>query len=677
MQNIEKFDEFNDELKLKDLRKLNDEEFLAFITHLRTTTKNFTEFSRVLEEKGQALLLLRCLAGMSRREFAKSIGIHEEILRQIEVGKREIRKRGKLEKINESLREIFSNISVIDLERARELFKEVAVVTENDEVEKIRNELREMDLPEDLREMNEEQFVNLVEWLKEKTNNFKSFPKNLFLAKNQLILILRCAIGMTRPSFARKVGINEETLRFVEMNREENKITTLGIAKRWCEKVTKFLQSNEISFDLEKSLIVWRILKEKQVGEKDAQKEKEIRKVLEDLHLPQDLRDMNEQQFVLLFEKVREITENFTLVPLELITSRSDIILVLRLALGLSRKEFCIKAGIPLGTLRHIERGRTPIRNGGPALRWVKIFSSIFASEAGNITLEKALRAFRTFKGENGSEGCIEMKPLIKMNLEEAKEIFRKVKEETKNFSELSFEKLRREPRIVSVIRVLLNKSIPEFSRIIGKDESWLRRWETGKVKMSLKSSIFLSEKLKELIREIKVSEEVFLENFMELHHVKPSEINENVKKMLKALRKMKATESELEVANLLTELNIPFVLHANVDCKTKVENFDIAIPNEESPDCVIEITEAKKFNGNFRTKMLVTDHKFQILKKALPCVITISFAKINDSSLVKEKAKNMILSEILNTDFLFINEKEELKNFLLGLKEKLTLKLE
>jgi DNA-binding transcriptional regulator YiaG/DNA-binding XRE family transcriptional regulator len=667
MESTNKLNECNIDLKVKDLRRLSKEEFLDFAKQIKELTKNFTEFEQVIKDKSQVLLIFRCLAGMQRKEFANAIGINEEILRQVEVDRREIKKESKINEISKNLEEIFSKISEISVENALELFKEVAIPTDNEKVEKIRSELEKMGLPEDLRKMDEEQFLKVLEWLKEKTNNFKIFPEEVFLAKNQLILILRCAGGMTRPSFARKVGINQETLRFIEMNRKENRIRTLGVAKRWCEKITNFLKLSKIEVDKEKSILLWRIIREKQTGEKDVQKENEIKEMLKNLQLPQDLREMNENQFINLFNKIKEITNDFTQIPVELITARSDIILILRLATGLSRKGFCTKTGIRFDTLKRVERGKIHIKNGAPAFRWISVFSSLFNENSNKINLEKALKAFKALKGEVEAKEE-EIKPIMKMNIDEVKEFFKKIRDETENFTKISFDKIRDEPRIISVIRILLNKSIPEFSKIIGKDESWLRRWENGKVKLNIKSSIFLSNKLKELIKEVNISEENFIKNFIDLHHVKPNEINENVKKVLKALKKVKPTKSEQEVINVLEELNIPFTIHANVNCFKRIENFDIAIPDEKSPFCLIEITETKKFNGNLRTKVLVTDHKFQMIKSVAHDVKTICFVKINDKHIIKDRVKDMIKTELLNTDFLFINELDELKKFLQSL---------
>jgi hypothetical protein len=52
---------------------------------------------------------------------------------------------------------------------------------------------------------------------------------------------------------------------------------------------------------------------------------------------------MNENQFINLFNTIKEITNNFTQIPIELITARSDIILILRFAARLQEKNFALK----------------------------------------------------------------------------------------------------------------------------------------------------------------------------------------------------------------------------------------------------------------------------------------------------------------------------------------------
>jgi hypothetical protein len=146
MEGTNKSNECSIDLKTEDMRRLSKEDFLALVEKLKESTKNFAEFEQIIREKSQVLLIFRCLTRMQRKEFANAVGIHEEILRQVEVDRREIKKENKIREITKNLKEIFSRISEINFEKALEIFKEVAIPTENEEVEKIRKELKEMNL---------------------------------------------------------------------------------------------------------------------------------------------------------------------------------------------------------------------------------------------------------------------------------------------------------------------------------------------------------------------------------------------------------------------------------------------------------------------------------------------------------------------------------------------------
>jgi DNA-binding transcriptional regulator YiaG len=514
-------------------------------------------------------------------------------------------------------------------------------------------------LPDDLRKMDENQFEKVVSWLKEKTDNFKKFPEEIFLANNQFLSILRCIFGMTRVNFARKTGINTETLRFIEMGREQNKIKSFAIARRWCLKIEKFLQNNK-PVEISKALLFWKILKDRQTGEKDKRREEEIKKILQNLNLPKDLRKMNEKQFIELFNTIKEITQDFKTIPPELITARSDIILILRLITGLGREEFCILTKTPIDSLRHVERGRIPIKNATPALRWVEKFIKVFRER--EIKLESAIAAFRKFKGEKEEKEKII--PLAKMNLKNATQLFEKVKKLTNNFTSFPFQEIRREPRIISVVRVLMDKTVPQFAKLIKKDESWVRRWERGSIKISLKNALFFSKKLEELVKTINPSKKVFIQNFKKLHLVRKKEVNQRVKSMLNTLKSLQPTESEKEVVEILEELKIPFTLHANVEGAKRFLNIDIAIPDEEKPTLLIEVTQMSKNDENLVNKLILSDHKFQMIKIKHQNVKTISFVKLKEE-IEKENVKKVLQTHLLATDFLFINELKKLRKLL------------
>jgi DNA-binding XRE family transcriptional regulator len=251
-----------------------------------------------------------------------------------------------------------------------------------------------MKLSNDLRQMNEEQFLEVVNLLKERTNNFKKFPVELFLKNNQFILILRIALGMTRSTFAKKIGINQETVRHVEAGRDQNKIKRSSIAKKWCKKITKFLQTGKVNFDLNKAIVLWRNLSLLQT--KEDSEAQEIRKELEKLKLPQDMRKITLNQFEKLLNFVKKKTNNFSQIPISLITADSRFLFVFRCILGMSQKTLAEELGTSKDWVRHTESGRNKIVHVGPASRWIHKLEKLLNKNS--IDLDEAKITFKRFK---------------------------------------------------------------------------------------------------------------------------------------------------------------------------------------------------------------------------------------------------------------------------------------
>jgi transcriptional regulator with XRE-family HTH domain len=381
MESTNKLNECNIDLKTEDLRRLSKEDFLALVEKLKESTKNFAEFGKIIKEKSQVLLIFRCLAVMQRKEFANVVGIHEEILRQVEVNRREIKKENKIREISKNLKEIFSKISEINFEKALEFFKEVAIPSDNEEVEKIRNELEEMNLPEDLRKMNEEQFLKVLEWLREKINNFKVFPEEIFLANTQLILILRCNLGMSRSSFARKVGIFQKTLQKAE---NQDFQPSVKMVEEWHEKINKLLNTQEFPINPQKAVNTWVEINLRHV-EDDIEETEKIRREMEKLALLEW--DMKDWKFLpTFFEFFKEKTNNFAIFPVSLFIADNALsIFFIRCCVGMSQRELAEKLGCSRDLVRHLENRHQKIIHIGPALRWIDKLQNILPK---NISFE-------------------------------------------------------------------------------------------------------------------------------------------------------------------------------------------------------------------------------------------------------------------------------------------------
>ena len=59
---------------------------------------------------------------------------------------------------------------------------------------------------EDLRNLNEEEFKQVYEYLRIKTENFKTITPSLILENNQYLLIFRICLGLSQKEFAKKLG---------------------------------------------------------------------------------------------------------------------------------------------------------------------------------------------------------------------------------------------------------------------------------------------------------------------------------------------------------------------------------------------------------------------------------------------------------------------------------------
>ena len=655
MKDRDKLNECNLITKARDIRRLSEEEFLSLTNQIKELTKNFTEFKQLIKEDSQILLIIRCLTGMKRKDFASAIGINEEILRQIEVGRREIKNESKIDKISKNLEEIFSKISEISVENALELFKEVAIPTDNEKVEKIRSELEEISLPEDLRKMDEEQFLKVFEWLKEKTNNFKIFPEEVFLAKNQLILILRCALGLTRSSFARKVGIFQETLRHVEAGRKGLQFSQKTV-EDWCRKINEFLKTQEISPNIEKSLSIWKEISIHQTEENIT----EIEKIKSEMN-KLGLIDWDKKDSKILpefFNFFREKTNNFTIFPISLFLADSSLsIFFIRCCNGMTQKELAEKIGCTKDLIRHLENKHGRIVHAGPALRWINKLQALLPK---NINFEKFEQNWKKIifsKIEN-----IEKKESFKSLSTEA--IISKIEElksRTNNFNEIR-EVLENDARNIFLFRVICRKRTKELARILKIEPSELRSWEDGKRRISPETLEKIAPTLKEMLRDIKIEKETILRN---LKDIKKGKICFNkdiqVKNGIKLVEKLPPTELENKVIKVLSSNNIPFELHATIDFNGKFFNVDFAIPNSQKPKIIIEVFESKSSNRNLKTKLIVTDHRFVVLKSNKPDLKTAMIGETK--SLLTEEWREHMLKEIIATDFIVLGDNEDVES--------------
>lgn len=539
-------------------------------------------------------------------------------------------------------------------------------------------------LPNDLREMNEEQFKEVFEFLKERTRNFSKFPPELILKNNQFILILRCSLGLSRSNFARKVGLNQETLRHVECNRKQNKIFTFSIAEKWAKKINEFLKKHKFHVDLENALLFWRNFKLKQFGEVDENFIKEFKKELKVLNLPKDLRKMNKNQFISLFKILKIKTKNFKFLRPEILITRSDLLLMLRCCLNLSQRQLAERLGTDKSWVRSIESGRRKIIHEGPANRWVLPLEKLLKNT--KISLSKSLEFWKKFvfaRDQNFPQIHTKRKPISLLTEEEFKKWFFKLKNLTHNFSTFSSDILFNQPQNILIFRLILGLTQKSFATKVGKSPRSIRKWEHLESKMKRSTAIGVMGKIETLFRKAQPStriEDVLL-NFRIMKGMFGNRnLKSNFETGLKFAKNQKFSSIERCIIDILKEEGFEckrkietnslktVEVHANVEGLKRILNVDFAIPSGKNPRIVIEAFDfncKKKVISNSKPRVCHIDHRFQMIKLKNPSVKTILCIRFFGRPIFKEMVKKSLEMEILNTDHLIINDLNDLRDII------------
>jgi hypothetical protein len=123
--------------------------------------------------------------------------------------------------------------------------------------------------------------------------------------------------------------------------------------------------------------------------------------------------------------------------------------------------------------------------------------------------------------------------------------------------------------------------------------------------------------------------------------------------------RKLPPTELEKKVIDFLVSHNIPFKLHATLECNGKPFNVDFVIPSCENPKIVIEVFSSKSNSRNLRAKAIITDHRFLVLKMKDSQLKTVMIEETRP--FVTQETKEHIRKEIMSADLVIIDNEEEL----------------
>jgi len=377
-----------------------------------------------------------------------------------------------------------------------------------------------------------------------------------------------------------------------------------------------------------------------------------------------NLRNLDEKEFKKVYKYLKRKTNNFKEFNEGLIIEKNQYLLIFRIILGMSQKEFAEKLGKTKDWCRHLEAGRHKIEKLKVAGRYSWKIEGLLRKS--KINLEKSLEIYKRYlfysKDQNIAEPEIKFKPFSKMNEEDLISYFNIIKEETNNFTNFKSDLLIRIPQSLTIFRIILCLSYRKLGKILEKDHSHLKIYEHLKTRMKPITANFFITKIKNLFKNInvkKITIDKTLENFRILSGFYGNRnLDAYIKNGLIRFAKINPNKFEEEIAKLLSENNIKYKRYKILNGKKRGFNVDFLI-EQNNIKIVLEVfsySNMKKKAG-VKTKVCMVDHRFQALKQKYPGLITITCIEITGKPILYNYVKKYLDMEILNTDYLLINK--------------------
>lgn len=377
-----------------------------------------------------------------------------------------------------------------------------------------------------------------------------------------------------------------------------------------------------------------------------------------------DLREMGEEQFIELFEHLRERTCDFKEFSPCLLLEDSRRLLLLRLCLGLSQREFARALGRTKDWVRHTEAGRRRIVYLKIANRYVDKINSLLNQK--KITLEQTLENWKIYKfsrDQNLPEVEARFKPFLEINVGDFKKYFQLISVRTEGFTKITPELLAKIPQSILILRIALGINHRKFAKLVGVNNRTLRAYEHLEMKMKPETAAKFAGKIQPLFEKRKIMATDALENFRYLKGIYGyGKLNSFVERGFKFAERTPPNPLEHKIRLLLESANIPFKIHARVQGLKRDHNVDFAIPNAQTPLVIIEVVQTRlkpRKKKNYRHLICLVDHRFQMIKAKHPNLITILIFWCCGPTTIVERVKEVLKIETLNTDIFYVNEKE------------------
>lgn len=389
-----------------------------------------------------------------------------------------------------------------------------------------------------------------------------------------------------------------------------------------------------------------------------------------------DFRGLDEKEFIKIFSLLRLKTNNFKRFYPELILENNQYLLIIRICLGLSQTDFGKILGVTKDWCRHTEAGRNRIIHKKVAERYSEKLNILIRES--KINLENSLKRWEEYKfarEQEFEEIRTKYKQISKLDKKELKKFFNHVRDRTNNFMVFNCQTLLESPQSFLIFRLVLGKCHKEFARLLCLNPRSVRKYEYGDIRMKRMTAKRCIKIIEMLFKASNLTGKVRFENVLENFRIMTNFFgHRNMDALmdvgLNHLAKLNRSNFEDGIEKMLKTNKIDFERFAVVEGIKRKYNVDFAIPNGKNPKIIIEAFEftVGGKSKNVKTKVCLTDHRFQMIKNKNQNIKTAMIIRLIGKPILKSFIMKSLEMEIINTDFLFVNE--EFENVLLELRK-------
>lgn len=506
-------------------------------------------------------------------------------------------------------------------------------------------------------------FIKKLKELEKRTKSFTEINPTILKEDTRNLMIFRVILGITINQLSKKLRLPYSWLYHLEHSNKKIKDDT---AESYSLRIYKLLKENNLvgNVNLENTILNLQSLK-------GIRKETRINIMLK------DLKNKDFKEFMKLVNEVKKRTNNFSHFPSSLILEESKVILIIRILLGLSQKEFAKKTGMANMTVEELE-------NGYRKIRW-PVTSRIYADKLerlildNKIVIEEPLIKKRWEKWKNTrkikEKKTTNWKTIRKMTIADFKNYFYFIKKQTNNLKEININLFQKSPQLIVIFRILFNLTQRDLDRKLKLKGRVISDYERGTYKTisrgraELLKNFFESQIKEQNLSKITIEEAI--ERFISVKEAMYTHSRYSPEFLKSWTNQEKKVFKELQS---LRVKDLTIDAHKTIETPKGRINVDFLINYKKKPKIIIESTKfhhtkSRKFNYNFKTKIFNLDYRFIKVRKRFPEIFTILIVEVDRDRILERRIKRFVEEETIAINKTFINSyKTALKETIKGI---------